>query len=508
MMKKLSDFLEKRKQNLIYAGLVNVFFIVAYDLLFYPRFHSDLDIIMLSAVNGILGVNSSYILYSNVIIGKILTVLTNILPNIPWYIVLHYALVFGSLFIITYITRKRNRGFAGKFISVIIVAFLGYECYVEPNYMKTAVVLCVSALYMFFYFMETKARKKLWLVIVVAVLSSMISLSVFWISFFIGGCIFLVDYFRRGCSKNAKIITCTTAASIMCLVLLLHIVDVTTYNLNDRQDSITYRVSIEKIHGYGISEYSEDWVEKYDLDATEYKAIANGLFIFQDCDQMELVKDITGENQKFSLDVLSDFFKEVPISLFKTGMLYYLGVLLVIYFVAGEKKNMIAESVALLLFVYAGFYFCNAWRYEWISFIVILPVSLHLLFNMKDVEIKEKEVAIGYIFVLSIILYSNFSSTMVSSVRDDVDELLYLVEEEYSDDIKVVYLVDYLRTNSVFEAYDEDFVLEDVYLADATYLIMGDFTDMARLRAPNEDEWYVSLYGTGVVPLEELFVNQ
>ena len=118
--------------------------------MFYPRFHSDLDILMQSSIYGVSGVSSSYILYSNILLGKILTVFVSILPNVPWYMVFHYVLIFISLFVITYITVKRNKSVTGKVLAAVTVAFIGYECYVEPNYMKTSVLLCVSAAYLLY----------------------------------------------------------------------------------------------------------------------------------------------------------------------------------------------------------------------------------------------------------------------------------------------------------------------------------------------------------------------
>ena len=62
----LKQYFMDRKKEFVYTALINVLFIVAFNMLFYPRFHSDLDILMQSALYGVAGISSSYIVYSNV----------------------------------------------------------------------------------------------------------------------------------------------------------------------------------------------------------------------------------------------------------------------------------------------------------------------------------------------------------------------------------------------------------------------------------------------------------
>ena len=502
----MKQYFIERKNELAFVAILNVLFIIAFNLLFYPRFHSDLDILMQSAVYGVSGISSSYILYSNIIIGKFLTILLSFVDETACYILFHNTTVFISLFIMTYITIKRNKSLTGKILATVMVAFIGYECYVEPNYMKTAALLSVCAAYLFLYAYETKARKKIMPVILLTVLSSMICLSVCIITSVVGYGIVFAYCWKKGCNKNWTIILITTALSIIILATGARLFDNAVYSLNGKAESLSYRNSMEKILGYGVPDYSEDMLDTYGLDGTQYNSISQGMFFSEGNNAFELVKEISNETQAFSFETISNFFKAVPISLFKTGMLYYLIVLCAISFLVGDRKNLMIGTLIMLLVEYFLFYMFNAWKVEWISFIVMLPISLLLLIGTKRAVVKDRESMIAYIIVLSVILYSNFSSTMVTSVREEGTEALYMqAQPEY---VYVVDMVEYLKAGSVYDVYDRIAIPGNVFLVNGAYGLMGEFTYWTTLNPPAEGGEYYWLYNPAKLGAESLFLRE
>lgn len=502
----LKSYFLDRKNEFIYTFVINVLFVLAYILMFYPRFHSDLDILMQSAVYGVSGVVSSYILYSNILIGKLLTLLISILPNVPWYIIFHYVLIFVSLAVITYITVTRNKSLTGKVLAAVTVAFVGYECYVEPNYMKTSVLLCVCAAYLLLYAYETKAKKKVLGVILLSVLSSMICFSAFIIAAIIGFAIVCIYCLSRECSKDWKMIIAATLVSMIILVAGARIFDTAMYTMNYRQKGLSYRDSVEKTLGYGVPDYSEEIQEKYGLDEEHYNSISQGLFFAQGNDSLDVVKEISKEKQMFSWDTITKYFRTVPISLFKTGMIFYLIVLGAVSLLAGDRKKLVVGTIAVLLVEYFLFYVFNAWQYEWISFMVMLPISLLLLIGIKNIEVKDRESLIAYVIVLGIILYSNFSSTMVTSVREEgTTELLAQTQAE---NIYIVDMVEYLRAGSVYEVYDRIAIPGNVFLMNGSYGLMDEFSYWVQLAVPVEGVEYHRLYHPSKVTVRSLFLAE
>ena len=495
-----------RKKEFTFAIILNVLFITTFNMLFYPRFQSDLDILMQSALYGVSGIESSYILYSNIIIGKFLTILLSFFDDVACYILFHNVLVFISLFIITYITVRRNKRVSSKIIAVVTVAFIGYECYVEPNYMKTATVLSVCAAYLFLYAYETRTRKKVLIAILLAVLSSMICFSVFIITAVVGFGIAYTYCWKKGCNKKWTIILITTAMSIIVLVSAARIFDNAIYKISERAESLNYRGSIEKILGYGVPDYSEDMLDRYGLDETHYNSISQGLFFSKDNSEMELVKEISKETQVFSFELISKFFKTVPITLFKTGMLYYLIVLCAFALLVGKRKNLIIGTWVMLLVEYFMFYIFNAWEFEWISFIIMLPIALLLLIGTKRAAVKDRESLVAYLIVLGVILYSNFSSTMVTSVREEGTEELYA--QAHPDYTYVVDLVEYLKLGSVSEVYDAIEIPSNLYLANGAYQLMMEFDSWTTLEAPVEGQEYHWLYNPSKVAVDSVFFGE
>ena len=79
----------QKNRTLLVTFLMNMAALGILLLLFYPRFESELDIIMQALLYGINGTYSSHLLFSNVVLGKVLDICMTGLPMIPWYIVFH-----------------------------------------------------------------------------------------------------------------------------------------------------------------------------------------------------------------------------------------------------------------------------------------------------------------------------------------------------------------------------------------------------------------------------------
>jgi hypothetical protein len=187
-------------------------------------------------------------------------------------------------------------------------------------------------------------------------------------------------------------------------------------------------------------------------------------------------------------------------------MLYYLIVLGAVSLLAGDRKKLIIGTVVMLLVEYFIFYMFNAWKFEWISFIIMLPISLLLLTGIKRTVVKARESLVAYLIVLSVILYSNFSSTMVTSIREDGHSLLF--EQALPENTYVVDMVEYLKLGSVNEVYEHVEIPENVFLANGAYGLMGEFENWTTLSAPGEEQKYYWLYNPSKLAEDSLFLPE
>lgn len=216
-----------------------------------------------------------------------------------------------------------------------------------------------------------------------------------------------------------------------------------------------------------------------------------------------MVKKISKETQAISFETISRFLKTVPITLFKTGMLYYLIVLCAVFLLVDDGKKLIVGTILMMLVEYFLFYMFNAWKFEWISFIIMLPISLLLLIETSNITINDTKSLLAYIIVLSVVLYSNFSPTMKNSVREE--EINELFGQVKPGSVYMVDMVEYLRLGSVYEVYNYVILPNNLYLANGAYKLMDEFSYWTELSAPTKDVTYNWLYNPTNISTEGLF---
>lgn len=504
--------LRKFNKDITCVLLWNVGTLLLFSLLFYPRFYSDMDIFMQSAVYGIAGVRSSYIVFTNILIGKVLTLLMEIAPMIPWYIVFHYACCLVSLSVITFVVLKRNNTAMGKVLVGIILAFLGFECYVEPNYMKTAVILCVSAVSLLFYlYKQELCQKKLykWLCLVglFMLLSSMICFRAFLISGIMAMISFIIYICKNKCEKKDILLLIVTLLVVAALSSGMRLVDTKIYEQVGNELVLSYRSSIEKILGYGAPEGEDALYEKYNLDEEQYEVLRQGYFSNIDNTNLELIKSISMETKTFSLETLKGFFREVPIHFFETGVLYYFIVLSFLYMLIGKGKiSTLFLSWGMVLVEYIVLYIWNAWEYKWIGFMVFVPASLYILYHMKDLQSAEVKTVIVYVAVLGIVLYSKFSPEIAMDVNDQPMISVYEEAVDLEADVLMIDMIEYLREYSGFQVYEMAYVADKVYWANGVYGLIEPYAAWTRLEQMDEDKEYKWLYNPEKVKVRHLFV--
>ena len=179
----------RQKKNILYALGINYVIYILLRLFFFTTYESQIDIMMQAAVRGVSGTKTAGIIYSNIILGWIIKVFTVLIPFMNGYYV---YLVFGvltGLSVISYILLLRTDRKLGMTLSVVLASFIGYECYILPGYMKTASVIGIAMLVVLADTFERgilKSRKRIAVTIGLGILCSMICLSVFLITMFLG----------------------------------------------------------------------------------------------------------------------------------------------------------------------------------------------------------------------------------------------------------------------------------------------------------------------------------
>ncbi len=522
---------EKQKKCLLYSLIINYIIYMSMRLFFYPIYECQLDEMIQAAVCGISGVKTARILCSNVLIGWLLKGLTAVLPFANWYFAFLCGCVFIALSIISYIIIKRTNNKIGLTVSAVFSAFIGYECYALPGYMKTASICGTAVLAVLADYAEScvkkdmgntdaescsrgKINKQEFAIGFLALLSSLFSFSVFLITA-VMGLLGLGVYYAvcnglsirlcafKECPAAKRL--AAMAGGIFALAVLLYAVDDFSYRYGGQAGAADYRTAVIRMYGYGMGDYEDSYAEDYGIDQEEYDTIKKGSFGVSAQSGWEKLRGLSGEWKGISLASVDSYFKTVPIALFRYGIFYLFIVLLFLLFFSPvkAKKALVWAETGMVLAGFLAAYLWNAWGYNWTVFVFLLPLLMPLVLSLKGAEEVEYQHLWVYLAVLSIILYSKFSGSMVSYVSDeDIAQKFAGLDAQQAD---LVDLNAYLKTFSAQQAYPEGILASNkVKISNGAYALLEGFADDVLTEYKAEGVNYVWVYNSKGIKVENL----
>ena len=112
-------------KNYIFVSFgLNVVILLALLMVGYPYYEQNTDLMMQGLLYNITGEGaSSYVLFMNVILAKIIKILLEIYDNVAWYSVVQYIMIFTAFNAISCIYLKRKND---KFRRTILGIFLTF----------------------------------------------------------------------------------------------------------------------------------------------------------------------------------------------------------------------------------------------------------------------------------------------------------------------------------------------------------------------------------------------
>ena len=117
-MNRIKSFITSRLGFAVISNVVT--FIVS--LLFYrPFWEENDDVAMAILAEGVYGENDPHLIYSNIIYGKILTILGSMIRTVRWHSVLMLLFSFAVSTAFVYVLLKYR---SGKVLSLIFVVLL------------------------------------------------------------------------------------------------------------------------------------------------------------------------------------------------------------------------------------------------------------------------------------------------------------------------------------------------------------------------------------------------
>lgn len=326
------------------------------------RFETNDDVGMEFIVAGVYGEPSPYMVYTNYIIGLVLSNLYKIIPLIKWYVLLDYVILFVDFCVITYVIDNRLSKSVAQLIKYPFLIVMGYEIYANLQFMKVA-AFTATAGYMLFLlvieelFDESEIQKaKLFVSISLIVVGSMIRIDVFVLSvpFFFLVFIEMVvkNYREKLCVKRSL---CYITIPFI-LVLATVAVNKGAYILNPQWSEYKeWEETRSNAVDYALPEYWEA-TEEYEalgLNASDFYMLRGWMYGDPDFFTVELMKDVS--NVKYPKEHISIIdtikgFIDVIAGRFSERVFQFALYVLMVYIVMGDRK-WLENSVILMAFL-------------------------------------------------------------------------------------------------------------------------------------------------------------
>lgn len=260
------------KYSWFVALLINLSFLIMVFIFLDMKYETSDDFVVDSILSGAYGLDyDPHLLFSNILLGFGLKILYVALPTVSWYFVMHIALCFISLTVITYIIIENCRGNFGVFVAIIFVSFFSDDLYVLVQFTKTAAVCIMAGGILFLYaFWRQKGKIRIVYSIIGMLLCIIGTMIRFWCMYFallFLMVIFISEWWNFAKRNNKKSIVARGMVGIsLCSVLVVLAIFINHGNESIWKSNYAYRdflslnlvrASVTDIDGFNEDEVIE-----------------------------------------------------------------------------------------------------------------------------------------------------------------------------------------------------------------------------------------------------------
>lgn len=367
-MNKFQMKKDSRKIDLLLALGLNAVFL-AFFMCFYEMLHETNDDWAISyLLEGAYGEYTECVVYQNVIWARFVIFLNKLIPQIKWYMVIMFAMLFTNFVSVTYAFFRILGRRMGTLVNTIMVFYCGYHTYVLFQYSRVATVVTAGGLLVMFYALEHAAcKKEKWILVVLggilAVWGSMIRFPMFGVAVVLAGgsiglykvwCLFREK--KEGWLKEigtyVAVFGCVGVISLGCYVY-----DSMQYSSDEYWvDYMEYNDVRTELWDYGFPDFYENIDLYYGLGITENDY---GYYRYWNIDPENLTMDVMhtlADAKKEKEFVLSSFLEVFP-RLFEQHNVYTLFVIFALIAIGFNKKNLYFGLYGYLAaMVFEGFF--------------------------------------------------------------------------------------------------------------------------------------------------------
>ena len=174
VIKRLKDFAQDQK--LISSLLLNMLLFGLFFLFFTPRFESNDDISMMGIASGIfLEGPNEFLIFINIIIGKLLKYLYLAMPLYNWYVIFFYAVQYFAMVIFFYLILKHSSNVYNYLLYIAFFIIMLMPFIAMLQFTSTAFLAGSSGMLLLISLNEESGLKRNWVLVGVGILMVMLS---------------------------------------------------------------------------------------------------------------------------------------------------------------------------------------------------------------------------------------------------------------------------------------------------------------------------------------------
>lgn len=147
------------KNELVMALGINLLFLIIYVCFFQPIYETNDDNAMAFFVEGAYGNRTSRLVFENLIWGKLLSIMSGLIPGVKWYTVGQYIMIFFAFVSVTYIMLRLQGKRIGVVSSVFLLGVFGCNTYVIFQFTRTAAITTIGGMLLLFFAIEYAERR-------------------------------------------------------------------------------------------------------------------------------------------------------------------------------------------------------------------------------------------------------------------------------------------------------------------------------------------------------------
>ena len=369
---------ETKKNNskaILIALSVNVLIVLVCFFVFFPTFETNDDNGLIAIASGIRGAREAHIVHTNYLVGKLMTALYAALPEIQWWSILQFLLLFISFTLVTLIFIRKDTGIARVLFITAVMSFFAYEGYVRIQYTKTAGIISAAGLMLVFYGLLKDKPEKRFIIpgMLLAIAGSFYRIQQFAciVAVFAAMVIYAIMYYAQNFEKPKKHIVTAFAVGVILLLAAggLRVYDRSQYKDPDWAAYLEFDKYRTEVLDYDVPDYDE-YMEEYNavgIDSTAYKLMKS--WTFQDSEKFtaDTFRQIAEFRDKKTIDAayIKGFIRKFAKGLLNEASFLCFAVVLIAWLLTGRHKARKWVSLVILgiIILAMNFYLYYAGRF-------------------------------------------------------------------------------------------------------------------------------------------------